>query len=116
MPRLVIIPEPELAPGFRLAGVEVFTPTDYEGTRAKLLDLIGDESVGLIAVSGAILERLDPETRRKVDSNYKPVVVSLPAATLGAGLLSRRDHLMSMIRRAIGFHITFAGEEQEKSI
>lgn len=113
---MVVIADPETALGFQLAGVEVIRADDIESAHTRLLELLADANVGLIAVSAALLDKLDEMTRRRIEAGYKPVVVSLPTGGPSMGFPSRREYLAALIRRAIGFHITFPGEsdaEQE---
>jgi vacuolar-type H+-ATPase subunit F/Vma7 len=114
--RLVVLADKEIVPGFRLAGVEVVPIEDYETAGHKLSELMSDETVGLIAASCALVESLEPTTRRRVEMSYKPVVVSLPALASEpmTTYRSRRDYVAAMIRRAIGFHITLAGKSTGK--
>jgi V/A-type H+-transporting ATPase subunit F len=114
MSRLVVLTDSETALGFQLTGVEVIRADDFESARAQLLELMRDANVGLIAVNAALLEQLDELTRRRIEASYKPVVVSLPAAGPAMGLPSRREYLAALIRRAIGFQITFPGEGEVK--
>jgi V/A-type H+-transporting ATPase subunit F len=110
MARLVVLADGEVALGFQLAGVEVIRADDFESARERLLELLGDASVGLVAASAALIERLDDATRRRVETSSRPVVVPLPSGGPAPGLPSRREYLAAMIRRAIGFQITFPGE------
>jgi V/A-type H+-transporting ATPase subunit F len=114
MSRLVVIADPETAPGFQLAGVEVICVEDAETARTRVFELLADASVGLIAVSSALLDLFDEATRLRVESSYKPVVVSLPTGGPVKGFVDRREYLAAIVSRAIGFHITFpgAGEAQ----
>ena len=114
MSRLIVIADQEAALGFELTGVEVIRADDLETAEAQLLALTTDPNVGLIAVSSSLIEKLDDATRRRVESSYKPVVVSLPTGGPVMGFASRREYLAALIRRAIGFQITFPGEEQVK--
>jgi vacuolar-type H+-ATPase subunit F/Vma7 len=114
MSRLIVIADQEAALGFELTGVEVIRVDDLDSAEAQLLELTADPNVGLIAVSSGLLEKLDDTTRRRVESSYKPVVVSLPTGGPVMGFATRREYLAALIRRAIGFQITFPGEEQVK--
>lgn len=110
MARLVVLADPDTSLGFQLAGVEVICADDFEEAREQLLALLADPSVGLIAASGALLDRLDSATRRLAEISARPVVARLPRGGGEAGLPTRREYLAGMIRRAIGFQITFPGE------
>jgi len=81
MARLVVLADPDTSLGFQLAGVEVICADDFEGARARLLELLGDPSVGLIAASAALLDRLDAATRRRVPlaEALAPLQIAEPA-------------------------------------
>ncbi len=109
MARLVVIADMDTALGFQLAGVEVLRAEDAGSARSKLLQLLSDENVGLIAISSAFLDALDDATRRLVETGYKPVVIGFPKGGPVSAVAGRRERLAALIRRAIGFHITFPG-------
>lgn len=113
MSRLVVIAEPEIALGYKLTGIEVIETSDLETARVELQNLMNDPGVGFIAVSPAIIDGLDDATRRRVESGYSPIVVSLPAGGSVMGFRSHREYLTSLIRRAVGLHITFPGAKKE---
>jgi V/A-type H+-transporting ATPase subunit F len=110
MSRLIVIADQDTALGFQLAGAEVIRTLDYESGRSNLLKFLSDPTVGLIAVSSVLVEKLDDATRRRVEMSYKPVVVALPAGGPVMGFASRREYLATLIRRAVGFHLTFDRE------
>ncbi|MFN8485302.1 MAG: V-type ATP synthase subunit F [Anaerolineae bacterium] len=111
MARLVVLTDTESALGFALAGVEVFAVDDDETARARLVELLADPGVGLIAVGEGVMRRLDTALRRRLDTSQRPVVVSLPTGGPTTGFATRREYLAALVRRAVGFHITFPGEE-----
>jgi vacuolar-type H+-ATPase subunit F/Vma7 len=111
MAKLAVITDPTLAPGFRLAGVEVHTAGGPDEARRLLLALMDEGEAGVIAVNANYLAALDELTRRRIDESYKPVVVGLPTAVAIAPEEQRRRQIVELIRRAIGFRITFRGEE-----
>ncbi|MFN8472548.1 MAG: V-type ATP synthase subunit F [Anaerolineae bacterium] len=111
MARLVVLTDSENALGFALAGVEVFAVDDDETAHARLLELMADPSVGLIMVGEGFMRRLDNTARRRIDTSYRPVVVSLPVGGPVTGFATRREYLTSVVRHAVGFQITFPGEE-----
>jgi V/A-type H+-transporting ATPase subunit F len=107
--------DPETALGFQLAGVEVMRADDLEMAAAQLTQLLDDTTVGLVAVSAALLRRLDDSLRRRIESSSRPVFVTLPAGGPTMGFATRREYLTALIQRAIGFHLTFAEEEKRES-
>jgi V/A-type H+/Na+-transporting ATPase subunit F len=77
-----------------------------EDARRTLATLVDDERSGIIAVNEAMMSGIDERLQRKIDSTYRPIVVSLPIKeTLELGE-DHRAYLSRLIRRAIGFDIT----------
>ncbi len=107
MAKLTVITNPALAPGFRLAGVEVIAADNGERARNELVRLLDEGDAGIIAVDAPYLSALDYSTARRIEQMVKPVVVSLP---MGADVLPeqrRSRQIAELIRRAIGIRMTF---------
>jgi V/A-type H+-transporting ATPase subunit F len=104
--RLVVLTDPDTADGFRLAGVDVDVVETPEAARSRLVSLLDDDSTGIIAVNERLMVAVDERIQKKIDSIYRPIVVSLPIReTLELGE-DHRAYLSRLIRRAIGFDIT----------
>jgi V/A-type H+-transporting ATPase subunit F len=104
--KLVVLTDEETADGFRLAGVDVHEASSPEDARRKLAHLVDDDTSGIIAVNAAFMDVIDERLQNKIDSIYRPIVVSLP---ITEKLQVSEDHsayLSRLIRRAIGFDIT----------
>lgn len=111
MGRLMVITTPDLAPGFQLAGVETFAVDSTKRAEAILRKLMTGNEASLIVIHREFLQAMDPGLQRQIELSYRPVVVDLPgglSATPGEG---HRRHIIEVIRRAIGFHITFGSEQ-----
>ncbi len=106
MYKLVVLTDSEHADGFRLAGCEVVTADSQEEARKSLGTLVDDDSSGIIAVNEAMMAAIDERLQRKIDSIYRPIVVSLPIAEKLSFGEEHRAYLSRLIRRAIGFDIT----------
>lgn len=106
MYKLIVLTDPDNADGFRLAGVDVEVAVGEEEARHKINALLDDEASGIIAVNERMMQAIDERTQKKIDSIYRPIVVSLPVKeTLETGE-DHRAYLSRLIRRAIGFDIT----------
>jgi V/A-type H+-transporting ATPase subunit F len=104
--KLVVLTDPEHADGFRLSGCDVVVAESPEEARRALAALVDDDTSGIIAVNEALMTAVDERLQRKIDSIYRPIVVSLPIKeTLSIGE-DHRAYLSRLIRRAIGFDIT----------
>jgi V/A-type H+-transporting ATPase subunit F len=89
---IAVLGSEEFVLGFRLAGVKrvYAAPKDYE---QKIIELIGDSSIGVLAVDSSDLENLTPLSRKKVLESIAPVVVPV-----GKG----EGDLREKVKRAIG--------------
>jgi V/A-type H+-transporting ATPase subunit F len=102
----VVLTDSDTADGFRLAGVDVAVADSPETARKTLNALLNTDSSGIIAVNEKIMAAIDERTQKRIDSIYRPIVISLPIREklqLGEG---HRAYLARLIRRAIGFDIT----------
>ncbi len=113
MAKLTVITNPSLAPGFRLAGVEVVTAESAESARSALMRLLDEGEAGIIAMDAPYFSALDYETARRIERIVKPVIVSLPIGTDLLPQERRSRQIAELIRRAIGIRIAFRGEGNE---
>lgn len=111
MSRLLIITRPAFVSGFRLAGVDVFGAEDVEEAEELIQELLRTGETGLLAIDEGILERMDPAVVKQLHSAEQLPYLAIPGGKPLGPEASRRVRIAGMIRRAIGFHITFKGEE-----
>jgi vacuolar-type H+-ATPase subunit F/Vma7 len=114
MGHLVVITTPDLVPGFQLAGVETYAVANPEKAQALLRDLMQSEDASLIAVRQDLLEGIDPRLQRQIDTSYQPIVTAIPGGGLALPGEGRQHYITQLIRRAIGFHITFGAERPRR--
>jgi V/A-type H+/Na+-transporting ATPase subunit F len=104
--KVVVLTDTDTADGFRLAGVDVDVCDTPEMARIKLASLLDDDSAGIIAINERLMSGVDERTQKKIDSIYRPIVVSLPIREKLEIGEDHRAYLSRLIRRAIGFDIT----------
>jgi len=93
MMEIAVLGSEEFALGFRLAGLKrIYTvgPDDYE---ERLLELLEDSSIGVLAIESSDLEYLSSSARNKAMESIAPVVV--PVGVEEADLREK-------VKRAIG--------------
>jgi vacuolar-type H+-ATPase subunit F/Vma7 len=113
MSRLLVVTRPGLVAGFLLAGVEAFVAEDAESAQDLIAGWLDDREEGLLAVDENLLEHMDPIFLKRLQAaSHLPHLV-IPGDGMLGRATSRRQRIAEMIRRAIGFHITFKGEEAE---
>ncbi len=111
MGRLIIVTRPWLTPGFQLAGVEAFAAQDADTAQQLVTGWLETGETGLLALDDGLLEGFDPALRRRLESADRLPCIAIPGGgPLEPGTSPRRQ-IAEMIRRAIGIHITFGGEQ-----
>ncbi|MCE5191402.1 MAG: V-type ATP synthase subunit F [Actinomycetia bacterium] len=106
MYKLVVLTDTDTGDGFRLAGVDVITVDSPDDARKRLNELVDDDSSGIVAVNEAFMADIDERTQQKINSTYRPIVISLPIREKLHTDEDHRAYLSRLIRRAIGFDIT----------
>jgi V/A-type H+-transporting ATPase subunit F len=88
-----VIGSDEFVLGFRLAGIRrvyAVRPTEYE---QKLIDLVEDSSIGILAINATDLSNVSSGSRKRVMESISPVVVPVGG---------EEGDLREKVRRAIG--------------
>lgn len=111
MARLIVVTTEEQAPGFRLAGVTTEVVRSAEGALEIVRAAQGSGEGAVMAIHESLLSAMDAETRTRLEGSVDPVVVSIPAGGVGEHVSERRARLAEVLRRAVGYRITFPGEE-----
>jgi vacuolar-type H+-ATPase subunit F/Vma7 len=113
MSRLMVLTRPDLVPGFHLAGVDAYGAEDVETAQEMIESWQKAGEAGLLAIDDGLLAKMDPVFVKRMDAFEKILYVAIPAGGPLGPEASRRYRIAEMIRRAIGFQITFKGEEEE---
>jgi vacuolar-type H+-ATPase subunit F/Vma7 len=111
MSRLLILTRPNLAAGFQLAGVDAFAAEDVERAQELIDGWIEEREEGLLARDEGLLACMEPAFLKRLQAAPHLPYLAIPGAGKIGTEVSRRHRIADMIRRAIGFHITFKGEE-----
>lgn len=115
MSRLLVVTRPALVHGFQLAGVEAYGAEDVESAQELIENWLKAGEIGLLAIDDGLLERMDPVFIRRLETSDRLPFLAIPGGQPLGPEASRKHRIAEMIRRAIGFHITFKGEETEVS-
>lgn len=114
MSRLLVVTRPTLVPGFRLASVNAYGAEDVETAQELIDGWLKAGEVGLLAIDDGLLEHMDPSFVKHLEASEKLPYLAIPGGGPLGTEVSRRHRIADMIRRAIGFHITFKGEDTEE--
>lgn len=109
MGRLLLITRPELQPGFQLAGVQAFAAENGAETGALIRRWLQEGETGLLAIDEVLIALLDAETRQEMDAAEELPYLALPCGEPAAAAVSAEYFVAEMIRRTIGFQLTFTG-------
>ena len=107
---LVLVIPPELASGFRLAGVAVQESNDAAGAANYLKVAMDEGDPGVVGVYAPFLVAMGSVARERYERSITPIVVPLPSGLEGLEAVSPRARLAALLQRAVGYHITFGDE------
>ena len=103
MYRAVVLTDPELATGFRLAGIEVVEASSADEARKSLRTLL-DGDYGLIILNDEFMAGIDRETARLMNERAVPVVVPFPGQRLRKEK-EAENYVADLVRSCIGYSI-----------
>ncbi len=102
MYKFVVVTDPETAPGFRLAGVEVLEASTAEEAKSVIPSLLYKDDTGIVAVNEDFMASLDEKLMEKIEKTHRPIVIPIPSRT---HQVDRVDYIARMLRRAIGYNV-----------
>jgi V/A-type H+-transporting ATPase subunit F len=109
MSRLLIVARPSLVPGFRLAGVEAFAATEAQQAQHLIGSWLDRGEAGLLAVDEGLLAAFEPAFRRRLEAAEQLPHLAIPSGEPAGPETRGSQYITELIRRAIGFHVTFRG-------
>ncbi len=113
MGRLLVLTRADQVIGFQLAGIDAYAVEDVESAQELIESWITSGEEGLLAIDDGLFERMDAALIKRLYSVERLPFLVIPGGEPLGPEASRRYQIAEMIRRAIGFHITFKGEEEE---
>ena len=102
MYKFVVVTDPDSAPGFRLAGADVFEASSLDEAKKIIPSLIYKDDTGIIAISEDLMLALDEKMQEKIDKTYRPIIIPIPSRIKG---IERTSYIERMLQRAIGYNI-----------
>ena len=107
MSQLFVVTRPSLLSGFHLAGVDAYSAEDVETAKKLIIKWIDAEEEGLLAIDDGLLSQMDDTFIKLMDASNNLPYLAIPGGEPLGPETSQRYRISAMIRRAIGFHITF---------
>jgi len=102
MYKFVVVTDPDSAPGFRLAGVDVLEASGLDEAKKIIPPLIYKDDTGIVAISEDFMAVLDQKLLDKIAKTYRPIIIPIPTRIKG---IERTSYIERMLQRAIGYNI-----------
>ena len=102
MYKFIVVTDPDTAPGFRLAGVDVLEVPGPDEARKLLPSLLLRDDTGIIAMNEEFMNSLDDKMTERIEKSYRPIIIPIPS---GARKMDRTSYIEGLLRRAIGYNI-----------
>ena len=112
MGHLYVLTRQDQVAGFRLAGVDAYATEDVEAAQELVESWMASEEGGLLAIDDGVMEHMDPAFVKRMGSAERLPFLVIPGGEPLGPEASRKYRIAEMIRKAIGIHITFKGEEE----
>jgi vacuolar-type H+-ATPase subunit F/Vma7 len=111
MSHLLVVTRPDLVCGFHLAGVEAVAAADATAAQEFIAKWLDAGEVGLLAIDETLLADFDPAFSQRLAAAEQLPHLALPSGDLSETSSPGPSRIAAWLRRAIGFHITFHGEQ-----
>jgi V/A-type H+-transporting ATPase subunit F len=102
MYKIVVVTDPDSAPGFRLAGADVLEASSLDEAKKIIGPLIYKDDTGIVAISEDLMPALDEKMQEKIGKTYRPIIIPIPSRIKG---IERTTYIERMLQRAIGYNI-----------
>jgi vacuolar-type H+-ATPase subunit F/Vma7 len=85
---------------------------DVETAQELITKWLDTGEVGLLAIDDGLLEHMDANFLKNLSSSEHLLYLAIPGGRPLGPDASQRHRINALIRKAIGFHITFKSEEE----
>jgi len=102
MYKFVVVTDPDSAPGFRLAGVDVLEASSLDEAKKIIHPLIYKDDTGIVAISEDFMAALDAKLLDRIAKTYRPIIIPIPSRIKG---IERTSYIERLLQRAIGYNI-----------
>jgi len=104
--KFVVVTDPDTAPGFRLAGVDVLEASNVEEAKKIIPSLLFKDDTGIVAVNEDFMASLDEKLMERIEKTHRPIIIPIPSRIRQ---IDRTDYIERLLRRAIGYNIVVRG-------
>jgi len=100
-----VLARPQVASGFRLAGLRSDDAPDVAQGVARLRELLRDPAAGVVLVEDSLYEALPPELRAELGRRPLPMVVPVPGPEWGERRTAAEAYIVELLRQVIGYRV-----------
>lgn len=101
---VVVLCRPDVADGFRLAGLEPVRARDAEEATDRLEELRSERDPGVLLVDAVLWDELPERIRAAVEAVPLPMVVPFPPPAW-AERPAGEEYIVELLRRSIGYRV-----------
>ncbi len=105
--RILVILDPDVAPGFQLAGIDVWTASNPREAETLTEQALSSDEYGIVILEEEFLEQFPQKLKDQVLDSVVPLV--LPVSIKKTGKIDVAEYLESVIKRATGYQIKVRG-------
>ena len=96
---------PEVAAGFRLAGLTVLEATGSADTTDRLREMKVRPDLGVILIEDTLYQRLPEELQREFGRRPLPMLVPFPGPQWEARPESAEAYIVELLRQVVGYRV-----------
>lgn len=96
---------PEVAAGFRLAGVPTVEVEGRHEVAVVLEQLVGRPDLGVILIEEEMYQRLPADRRRRLGKQPLPLIVPFPGPAWVERPTAAEQYIVELLRQAIGYRV-----------
>jgi vacuolar-type H+-ATPase subunit F/Vma7 len=100
-----VLARPQVASGFRLAGLRIDDAQDVPQGVARLRELLRDPAAGVVLVEESLYDALPPDLRAELGRRPLPMVVPVPGPEWGERRTAAEAYIVELLRQVIGYRV-----------
>jgi vacuolar-type H+-ATPase subunit F/Vma7 len=102
---LHVIARPEMAAGFRLAGLPVEETASAAEGAARIEAFAMSPSAGVLLVEEELLDALPADVRESLARRQTPIIVPVPRPAWAGRRERAESYILDLLQRAIGYRV-----------
>jgi V/A-type H+-transporting ATPase subunit F len=100
-----VLARPQVASGFRLAGVRSDEVLDIPEGVARMRELLRDPAAGVVLLEDSLYDALPSALRAELGRRPLPMVVPVPGPEWGERRTAAESYIVELLRQVIGYRV-----------